>query len=414
MLLGRSLFISSHYPSEPLELSVHGVFQRMGLFISALAQTFNKVELLFYAPPDTDCSSEQRCRREAEFRRAWGSNLELTLVPRSPITYRSGFSYYFMPMWTLWAQRSYASMVGTQQVRACEVALGRRPELVFVHRLYGLPPVMRAKTWIPPLVVDLDEIEYRWFRRSIADPPFWPLKRLQYLQLPAFYIAEKNALRRADRVFVSSTIDRDFLVRRWHLSSARLIPNATAIPLKAPPIAQEPTLLLLGNYGYGPNVVAADRLIRHIWPRIRRRRPDAQLIIAGDLPENIPSRSDAPAGVEFTGFVPDLAALYARTRVVVCPIYSGGGTRLKIIEAAAYGRAIVSTSMGTEGLVFEPERDLLVHDDEPGFADACIALLANVTFAERLGSSARTIAFREYDIGAVSTKVREELLTLLE
>jgi hypothetical protein len=70
--------------------------------------------------------------------------------------------------------------------------------------------------------------------------------------------------------------------------------------------------------------------------------------------------------------------------------------------------------MGTEGLVFEPERDLLVHDDEPGFADACIALLADVTFAERLGSSARTIAFREYDIGAVSTKVREELLTLLE
>ncbi|MHC5733168.1 MAG: glycosyltransferase family 4 protein, partial [Nostoc sp.] len=86
------------------------------------------------------------------------------------------------------------------------------------------------------------------------------------------------------------------------------------------------------------NVIGANFLIENIWPLIYQQHPEARLIIAGKSPENIRTYSDNIPGVEFTGFVPDINALYDQTRVVCCPILSGGGTRLKIIEAAAYGK----------------------------------------------------------------------------
>ena len=89
---------------------------------------------------------------------------------------------------------------------------------------------------------------------------------------------------------------------------------------------------------------ALDARGRDVWPLIRKACPEARLIIAGNKPERIPSFASHPPGVEFTGFVEDLGQLYQRVGIVCCSILSGGGTRLKILEAAAYGKAIVSTT----------------------------------------------------------------------
>lgn len=169
------------------------------------------------------------------------------------------------------------------------------------------------------------------------------------------------------------------------------------------------TLLFLATYAYAPNITAADFLIREVWPLVREACPEAQLVIAGNKPERIPDFASQPAGVEFTGFVNDLNALYRRVRIVCCPILSGGGTRLKILEAGAHGKAIVSTTVGAEGLELRDGREIVLRDGGPAFARACVELLRDLPRCERLGAAAREAVARGYDRRQIVARIKDEI-----
>ena len=139
-------------------------------------------------------------------------------------------------------------------------------------------------------------------------------------------------------------------------------------------------------------------MIEQVWPLVRQARPDARLIIAGTQPENIRTYSTGAPGVEFTGFVEDLDALYQRSRIVCCPILSGGGTRVKMIES----RRLRQTHRPPPGLVpkvlaMEDGRDYLQRNHAESFARACIELLERDEWCHRLGASARQSAIQQYD-----------------
>jgi glycosyltransferase involved in cell wall biosynthesis len=164
--------------------------------------------------------------------------------------------------------------------------------------------------------------------------------------------------------------------------------------------------MFLGTYKHQPNIQAVELLLTRIWPRIIKANPSARLIVAGSWPENIAAFGSVGPEVEFTGFVDDLEELYRRSRVVCAPIRSGSGTRIKIIEAAAYGKPVVSTSIGAEGLVLRNDRELLIRDDPDAFADGCIALLEDNELCARLGSSARQAARKYYSRDAIVQRIR--------
>jgi glycosyltransferase involved in cell wall biosynthesis len=119
-------------------------------------------------------------------------------------------------------------------------------------------------------------------------------------------------------------------------------------------------------------------------------------MIAGAGSEALATDIVAGSGVEALGFVDDLEALYREARVVCCPITVGGGTRIKLIEAAVRGKAIVSTAVGIEGLDFENGRHAVIRETHEEFADACIDLLINPDRAHDLGAAAREVACRRY------------------
>ena len=100
--------------------------------------------------------------------------------------------------------------------------------------------------------------------------------------------------------------------------------------------------------------------------------------------------------VELTGFVPDLRPHLASAAAVVAPLRLGGGTRLKIVEGMAMGKAIVSTTLGAEGIEAVPERDLLIENEPEPFANAVNRLLADPDLAARIGRSARRLAVERY------------------
>jgi glycosyltransferase involved in cell wall biosynthesis len=196
--------------------------------------------------------------------------------------------------------------------------------------------------------------------------------------------------------FVCSELDRKYLRKAYHLSGVTVVPNAVTIP-EEQRVCEDPTVLFLGSYGYQPNVVAAEYLVEKIWPIVMDNMPKARLIIAGKEPQNLRCYSDQVPGVEFPGFIDDLDELYSRTRIVCTPIFSGGGTRIKIIEAAAYAKPILTTSIGAEGIPMQHGQELMIHDNQRNFADACLALLKDFSLCQQLGNRARKFVIEYYD-----------------
>jgi len=313
------------------------------------------------------------------------------------------------PAASLFAQSLYAGTSGPLQIAAFESCLERRPDAVFVHRLDAMCPALLTRKALPPVFVDLDDIEHvRWFRQ-VRQPPFWPAKPLYYLQLPALIAGERRGVKLARKTFVCSDVDRSYLTTWWRLPRIATIPNAVTIPARYGIDPESKALLFLATYAYAPNIVAAEFLIREVWPLVHEACPGSRLIIAGNKPERIPSFANRPADVEFTGFVENLDHLYRRVRIVCCPVTSGGGTRVKILEGAAHGKAIVSTRVGAEGLDLRDGRELLLRDGGREFAKACIELWTDPSRCEALGLAAREAVARQYDRKQIVVRIRDEI-----
>ncbi|KAM3096683.1 glycosyltransferase [Phormidesmis sp. 146-35] len=399
----RVLFVSnSFYP----DYKGGGCYNRMLLFVEAL-RTVSHLDMLFYVSPETDTSPAEVARLEAYLRRSWHPNLNLFLYAQS--TQPSNLSNWkrqAKAVFNFFHHPYMVSTSGDQQVQAFEKCLDCQPDVIFVHRLHAMPPVMLTQRALPPTYLDLDDVEHKKFFREISQPPYSFFTNLYYLQMPALWWGESRALCMADSTFVCSDLDRCYLSHRLGLPGVMTLPNATTIP-ESQALTSEPTLLFLGAYGYQPNVNAANFLIEQVWPQIYRVMPNARLIIAGASPERIQSYDRGVPGVDFTGFVDDLTVLYQRVRVVCCPIFSGGGTRVKMIEAAAYGKPIVAAGIGAEGLQMQSGREYLQCDSPKKFAEACLELLKNDRLCEQLGMAARETAIRLYDRANIVNQIRQ-------
>lgn len=400
----RVLFVSNHFPRD-LNTSTQGIYKRMGLFIDAL-KAISQFDMLFFVSPEVDTSPSAIAQLETAFSRHWQTSINLFLCPIEAPT--SKLQQQLAGIFNFYQQADY---VATSQAAALEVfeyCLSRQPDAIFVHRLNSIVPAMLTRQSLPPLFFDLDDIEHIRFMRQIRQPPTRPQTSLYFLQVPARLRGELRAIRLAQRTFVCSEQDRRYLSDRWQLPGVVSVPNAIKIP-EPQPLTTEPTLLLLGGYYYFPNANAANFLIEQVWPHIQQAVPQARLIIAGPEPEKIRRYSKELPSVEFTGFVQDLDALYQRSRIVCCPIFSGGGTRVKMIEAAAYGKPIVATRIGAEGLDMTDGKEYLMRDHPQAFADACIQLLQDDILCHRLGHAARARAIEHYDRAAIVQSIQQEI-----
>ncbi len=400
----RILFVSAHLPTN-LQIDVQGMFKRMRMFVDAL-KAIAELEMLFYVPPEQEISPDAIAQLEQEFRQYWQVDMRLSLCPQNSNSEGSKWKQQALGMFDFFQQGGFAITSGPRQLWAFEEALSRQPDAVFAHGLQAMCPALLTQRPLPPIFFDLDNIEHIMFMRQIRQPPTRLRTLLYYLQVPTLWQGERRAMQLAHRTFVCSEHDRRYLAEKCGLSGIVVAPNALNIP-QPQPLTREPTLLLLGAYHYYPNINAANFLIEQVWPKVRQALPTAQLIIAGKDPHNIHSYDKSVAGVEFTGFVDDLEALYQRSRVVCCPIFSGGGTRVKMIEAAAYGKPIVASQIGAEGLEMQDGQEFLLRNQPDEFANACLELLQNDALCDRLGSAARAAAIHHYDRKNIVQRIQQ-------
>ena len=385
-----------------------GVEKRFRLFLEGIHKVCSDISFVYFVPEPLLTN-----RNEAEFssQEVWGIPGSSMFIP-SRRRRETFLNHYMLGIVGAQYAQGFFPFAGKGANMAIRAAVSSKPDLIFVDQLHAMSSVLAVQPRVPVLF-DLNDIVHRVHWRTVMSPPFRPGKIAYALQTPALLALERRAVRLAMCTTVCAEADRQFLSRLGAADRAVVVPNAVALPAAPPPIPAEPTLLFLGNYAYEPNAAAAERLVRRIWPLVRRRRPDARLLLAGGAMERLPSAAAPPDGVSCLGFAADLAALYARTRVVCCPLDIGGGTRLKLIEAAAHARPMVSTRIGAEGLEFRDGAEILLRDDDAAFAAACIDLLADDALCMRLGTAARAQMRRCYEAGAVRDSVAALVRNLL-
>ncbi|EEF25255.1 glycosyltransferase, putative [Ricinus communis] len=265
---------------------------------------------------------------------------------------------------------------------------------------------------LPPILFDLDDIEHVMLGRSIAAISSFRDRLFARLAIPTVIQAEQRSIRGAAWTFVCSEADRANLKQKIRAERVKVIPNSIPLPASPIPLARSLIILMVGVYSYGPNDDGANYFIEQIFPKILIREPKAELWLVGREAEKVSALKNAPSSVRALGFVEDIAAVYRAARVVICPIRYGSGTRVKLVEAAAWAKPIVSTTLGAEGLCMEDQQELLLADSPEDFADSCLKLLQDDNLCEKLGRNARRLAEQNFDEAMIIEKLSQTIITV--
>jgi sugar transferase (PEP-CTERM/EpsH1 system associated) len=271
-----------------------------------------------------------------------------------------------------------------------------------------------------PAVIFTHNVESEIWRRHAETKTGLISKALYGLQYRRMLRYERSALARFDGVLAVSDADRETFARiypgairrppyvvRTGVDTEYFQPGPTVSPDSAPP--SPPTLVFTGSMDWLPNEDAMLYFVRHVLPLIRAEEPDVRLSIVGRAPTGAVMRLADDAGVTVTGRVDDVRPYMRDAAIYIVPLRIGGGTRLKIFEAMAMSKAVVSTTVGAEGLAVTNGRNILIADEPHAFAASVIDLIRDVERRRDLGRAARALVVEKYDWSSVAGDMEQAL-----
>lgn len=237
-----------------------------------------------------------------------------------------------------------------------------------------------------------------WKRHyQVARNPIW--KAVCWREHYAIARAERLYLERADHVVTVSETDRDFFTRFIGASKITVIPTGVDFEHFRPsPSEEKPnSLVFTGSMDWLPNEDGIFYFVEEILPWIRRDIPEVTIRVVGRRPSlHLKTLAGKTPGLRVTGWVEDIRPYARDASVYIVPLRVGSGTRLKIFEAMAMGKAVVSTSIGAEGLPVQHGKNILLADKPEEFAGAVVMLLKDPVARGELGRAARQLVEREY------------------
>ncbi|MGH9475588.1 MAG: glycosyltransferase [Terriglobales bacterium] len=288
----------------------------------------------------------------------------------------------------------------------------QRFDLVWCDSLYALvnlPPTA------VPIALNSHNAEHLIPRRFAQVDPNPARRWYARAEACALLRAERRACGRAALLLACSENDRVVLQQLQPDVPSFLAPNVVDAPASCDLAGVEPpgnpaVLLFQGAMDWYPNRDAADYFAARILPLIRAAGAQVRFVVAGrNPPWSLVKRWRHLADVEFTGTVPDMRPFLAAASLVVVPLRIGGGTRIKILEACAAGKAVVSTSLGAEGLDLRDGQEIVLADEPADFARHVIALLRNPMRRRNLAAAARTVVQQHYSLEALQPRLAAAL-----
>jgi polysaccharide biosynthesis protein PslH len=226
--------------------------------------------------------------------------------------------------------------------------------------------------------------------------------------------AEKAIVRTADLVWTCSRRDCDYFREAVPGARVEVAPNGVDCDAIQPlPPSATKEILFVGYFRHRPNLDGVLYFAREVYPLLRAKVPDATLCIVGrGAPPEVVSLAGIP-GITVAGEVPELEPYYRRCAASVVPLRAGGGTRLKILESMAFGRPVVSTTIGAEGLDVVHGRHLLIADDAAGIAGALARVIQHPDIAGSLAANARALVEEKYNWQAIASRMAAEYRDLI-
>jgi polysaccharide biosynthesis protein PslH len=266
--------------------------------------------------------------------------------------------------------------------------------------------------WPTPKVLFTHNVEAMIWRRhyEVAANPLW--KAVSWFEWRRMEAAERRYLRLADQVLTVSDTDRDAFADFLAPEKLTVIPTGVDVEYFQPISAEEipNSLVFTGSMDWLPNEDAIFYFVDAILPLIKRQCPEISLEVVGRNPSRkLQALAETNKCVRLTGWVDDIRPFVARGSVCIVPLRIGGGTRLKIFEAMAMSKAVVSTSVGAEGLPVHQGEDILLADAPDDFAASIVFLLRDAQRRNGLGMAARKLVQEKYSWQTVAEDFSQTL-----
>lgn len=266
-----------------------------------------------------------------------------------------------------------------------------------------------AKLWGKTILFQHNVETVLWDRMLSSEPS--RLRRLLYrVEARRMRRYECSSIGKFQHVIAVSEQDRAYMSKFMPAEKISVVPTGVNLDQYRPATggqANEPLVMFTGTMNFEPNMDGVEYFCREIWPRVLKAVPNARFRIVGKEPVASVRRL-ASDTIEVTGTVPSVAEHLQQAWALVVPLRMGGGTRLKIYEGMAMGRAIVSTTIGAEGLDVRNGKDIILADQSETFADAVIALLQNSELRKRYELAAAEIV-TQFGWASVADKFVEVL-----
>lgn len=292
--------------------------------------------------------------------------------------------------------------------RVVEACAARPPAWVVAHSYHVAPAAFASGA---PVWIDFHNLDSEIWGRMAEGGLSVPRRLFVRTQVSRIRRFEQALARRAAGISCVSNRDRRRLESLAPAGEPVVVPNGVDLARYAfrgaPPAGER--VLFVGDLSWPPNAEAVRWFAERVWPVVRARRPSASVEIVGrEAPESL--RRLAGDAFRFAGESGDTRPHWKAAAVAVVPLRAGGGTRLKILEAAACGVPVVSTPVGAEGLAFTEGAEIRVLDDPAPFAEAVAELLADPAAARRQAVAARARVEALYDWKRIGETFSESLV----
>jgi glycosyltransferase involved in cell wall biosynthesis len=296
-----------------------------------------------------------------------------------------------------------------QVQRILQDCISRQPFDVAICDFLASVPTFPRKLPIPTVLFQ-HNVETVIWKRRVQFAPNWITRTVNRIEYAKMHHYERAQLPRFDRVFAVSELDRQAMSSVVDASRITVIPTGVDLATYHYNVALRPVgplVMFAGSMDWEPNIDGVEYFCHNIWPKVLTEVPEARFRIVGRKP-HARVKSLASATVEVTGTVPSIVDHLREAAVLVIPLRIGGGTRIKIYEGMALGKATVSTFVGSEGLDVHHGHDILLADDPRQFADHIIRLLRSDDLRRKYEAAAVETA-RLYDWSLIAQCFAKEL-----
>ena len=262
------------------------------------------------------------------------------------------------------------------------------PALVMIRSLFVHFLASLRRAYSGQLIVDCHDADVHLAKEMVKTVS--GMRKLgPWANLQAVRRACRAYLPLANEVWAVSDEDADRIRKDVPTAKVLVVPSGLEpVPDPRPRPGDDRTVLIVANYGYGPNAHAVAWLLANVWPLVRQSIPDARLeLVGGRMPQELHGLASGTPGVRVHGMVEKLDPFYDQAGVVAVPILEGSGTRLKVVDAWRHGKAVIATPKGIEGLPVS--EGVVVAANDPGqFAGLTIQLLKDEGRRRAMGEAA--------------------------